>query len=440
MEGKTRHLEEEPDDFPDFDDEEESEDGGNQDAHDDDESDFDEDDSDFDASFAESEDKKPQYKGRENNQGDGEASIQVREVENQPYDAKVDLEGSFSDESVETAETGRSPKIRQASPDRDVGDSPPRTLASPGLGKDNLSEAGEIPGSDIVESKGEERKAHHGVKLEAGDAYMQEAAKRAAEKSAKPTRIGSDEDDDEEDEDDESETSASQSTGRDKPRAGVAKIEGYDPQDFERLDVSNEVKELFQYIGRYKPHDIELDTKLKCFIPDYIPAVGDIDAFIKVPRPDMQGDDLGLKVLDEPAANQSDATVLDLQLRAISKKSVRNPMIVRSIENANNDKKAIQSWIDSIKDLHRSKPPPQVHYTKQMPDIESLMQVWPEEVEQLLRQVTIPSADIDLDLKDYARVVCAMLDIPVFTSMIEPLHVVFTLYSEFRNNQHFRGA
>mmetsp|Transcript_14343 Transcript_14343/g.22641 ORF Transcript_14343/g.22641 Transcript_14343/m.22641 type:complete len:172 (+) Transcript_14343:138-653(+) len=154
----------------------------------------------------------------------------------------------------------------------------------------------------------------------------------------------------------------------------------------------------------------------------------------------MQGDDLGLKVLDEPAANQSDATVLDLQLRAISKKSVRNPMIVRSIENANNDKKAIQSWIDSIKDLHRSKPPPQVHYTKQMPDIESLMQVWPEEVEQLLRQVTIPSADIDLDLKDYARVVCAMLDIPVFTSMIEPLHVVFTLYSEFRNNQHFRGA
>ena len=38
--------------------------------------------------------------------------------------------------------------------------------------------------------------------------------------------------------------------------------------------VSNEVKELFQYIGRYKPQTIELETKLKPFIPDYIPAIG----------------------------------------------------------------------------------------------------------------------------------------------------------------------
>ena len=28
--------------------------------------------------------------------------------------------------------------------------------------------------------------------------------------------------------------------------------------------------------------DIELETELKPFIPDYIPAIGDIDAFIKV--------------------------------------------------------------------------------------------------------------------------------------------------------------
>lgn len=33
---------------------------------------------------------------------------------------------------------------------------------------------------------------------------------------------------------------------------------------------------------RYTPQAIELDHKLKPFIPDYIPAVGDIDAFIKV--------------------------------------------------------------------------------------------------------------------------------------------------------------
>mgnify|MGYP001797614235 CR=1 FL=1 len=46
--------------------------------------------------------------------------------------------------------------------------------------------------------------------------------------------------------------------------------------------VSEEVKELFSYIGRYKPHNIELETRLKPFVPEYIPAVGDIDEFLKV--------------------------------------------------------------------------------------------------------------------------------------------------------------
>lgn len=33
---------------------------------------------------------------------------------------------------------------------------------------------------------------------------------------------------------------------------------------------------------RYTPQSIELEHSLKPFIPDYIPAVGDIDAFLKV--------------------------------------------------------------------------------------------------------------------------------------------------------------
>ena len=32
----------------------------------------------------------------------------------------------------------------------------------------------------------------------------------------------------------------------------------------------------------YTPQVVELENKLKPFIPDYIPAVGDIDAFLKV--------------------------------------------------------------------------------------------------------------------------------------------------------------
>lgn len=35
---------------------------------------------------------------------------------------------------------------------------------------------------------------------------------------------------------------------------------------------------------RYSSQMIDLEHKLKPFIPDFIPAVGDIDAFLKVPR------------------------------------------------------------------------------------------------------------------------------------------------------------
>ena len=56
----------------------------------------------------------------------------------------------------------------------------------------------------------------------------------------------------------------------------------YDPAEFQHLQVSGELKELFQHITRYTPQTIDLETKLKPFIPEYIPAIGDIDAFLKV--------------------------------------------------------------------------------------------------------------------------------------------------------------
>ncbi len=48
----------------------------------------------------------------------------------------------------------------------------------------------------------------------------------------------------------------------------------------------------------------------------------------QVERPDGKPETLGLKQLDEPAAVQSDPTVLDLQLRAVSKTATLEPMTV----------------------------------------------------------------------------------------------------------------
>ncbi|XP_060079832.1 intraflagellar transport protein 46 homolog [Ylistrum balloti] len=241
----------------------------------------------------------------------------------------------------------------------------------------------------------------------------------------------SDEDDDDDDDDDEDEDHA--------PLEGA-----YDPADYENLPVTPEIKELFQYITRYTPQSIELEHKLKPFIPDFIPAVGDIDAFIKIIRPDSKPDTLGLNVLDEPCAKQSDPTVLDLQLRAISKQTTDKKVVVKSLESAEKNPKHIDSWIESIRELRRIQPPPNVHYSKNMPDIDTLMQEWPPEFEELLKEVGLPTAELDCDLAEYVDLVCSILDVPIYkgsphrNERVLALHVIFTLFSEFKNSQHFR--
>eukprot|EP00753_Platysulcus_tardus_P015071 PLAT4757.1.p2 GENE.PLAT4757.1~~PLAT4757.1.p2 ORF type:complete len:419 (+),score=223.91 PLAT4757.1:76-1332(+) len=248
-----------------------------------------------------------------------------------------------------------------------------------------------------------------------------------------------DEDDDEDYTDDDGEEDDEDDLGDDgRPPIPPG---GYDPADYEGLDVEKSIKDLFLYVRRYTPTTMEIETKLKCFIPAYIPAVGDIDAFIKLPRPDGKDDGLGLRVLDEPSSSQSDPTVLELQLRAISKDPRAGPEIVRSIEGADRENKGeIDRWIASVEELHATKPAPRVSYTKTMPAVSRLMMMqWPEEMEEVLKSVRLPSAELNLDLAEYVQVLCAILDIPVYTNMIESLHLLFTLYSNIKSHPQYQA-
>ncbi|XP_052253903.1 intraflagellar transport protein 46 homolog isoform X2 [Dreissena polymorpha] len=254
------------------------------------------------------------------------------------------------------------------------------------------------------------------------------------------------EEEDEDDEDDESGSDDSEDDDDDDEDDEHVTLEGaYDPADYENLPVTPEIKELFQYITRYTPQSIELEHKLKPFIPDFIPSVGDIDAFIKISRPDQKPDTLGLTVMDEPCAKQSDPVVLDLQLRAISKQTTDKKLVVKSLSQADKNPKQIESWIESIRELHRVKPPPNVHYLKNMPDIDTLMQEWPPEFEELLKEVGLPTAELDCDLGEYVELICTILDIPIYKNTnqhnekVQALHVLFTLFSEFKNSQHFKS-
>jgi intraflagellar transport protein 46 len=181
-----------------------------------------------------------------------------------------------------------------------------------------------------------------------------------------------------------------------------------------------------------------LDTQLRPFIPELIPSIGEVDAFLKMPRPDGEASTLGTTQLDEPTLNPSDPSILDLQLRSICKHQDLQPMEVRSIEHAEKNTKEIENWVKRISDLNRSKPAPTVQYSRRMPDIEQLMQVWASEFEEHLQQEPLPNlADLDLDLPSLIKIMASILDVPVHGHLTETLHVIFTLYSEFKTNQHF---
>lgn len=242
--------------------------------------------------------------------------------------------------------------------------------------------------------------------------------------SVTPPAINEDEDEEEEDED--ADETKDQFEGQ------------YDPKEFEALAEDNtELQQLFGYITAYAPQNIDLDFKLKPFIPDFIPTVGDIDAFIKVTRPDGKDDGLGLLVLDEPSAkNQSDASLLGLRLRALTKEvplSDNSNVKVKTASNA----KDIDNWIENIKKLHHETSGSTIQ-TQRLPDIDNLMQEWSPEFEELLATVQLPPPDLDCDLTEYVGIVCTLLDIPVHGSKVTSLHQLFSLYNEFRSSQHFK--
>ncbi len=103
-----------------------------------------------------------------------------------------------------------------------------------------------------------------------------------------------------------------------------------------------------------------------------------------------------LQVLDEPAAKQSDPSVLNLQLRQLSKEAPGAKIdVVGRIEHGEADKgKRISQWVASIADIHKARPAASVSYSRTMPDVEALMQEWPPEMEAMLRSMRLPAGNL----------------------------------------------
>ena len=70
-------------------------------------------------------------------------------------------------------------------------------------------------------------------------------------------------------------------------------------EELKGINLDAESMEIFKFITAYIPQSVEVEARLKPFIPDFIPAVGEVDAFLKIPRPDGKEETLGIERLDE---------------------------------------------------------------------------------------------------------------------------------------------
>ena len=162
---------------------------------------------------------------------------------------------------------------------------------------------------------------------------------------------------------------------------------------------------------------------LKPFIQDYIPAIGEVDAFLKTPRPDESKEILGLEKLDEPCLNQSKRSYLDLMIKQFykGKKKLHNQTI-HSIQNAHKKSKEVAGWIQDVENLQKNKQAPSVFYSNKMPEVDDLMQNFDDKVQREVggmerggegQLLQFEESDVPLDL--LTESLCGIVGIPVYS-------------------------
>eukprot|EP01083_Nonionella_stella_P149233 473697_1 len=226
----------------------------------------------------------------------------------------------------------------------------------------------------------------------------------------------------------------------------------YNPREYDSLNVNNEIRRLFEYIERFKYNEIELETQLKPFIPDYIPSIGNVDSFIKPTLSTIDYDKqennekLGISYLDEPILNQSDPSTFYLKLSNESKQvSMHKHTKISSIVDAEKNTNKIRNWIDNFKQIKDKSLSNNVNIDNlsNMPKVEELMQPFiNEKFNKYINDKRnekedvdiIPSHHINLSLKEYAKIICNILDIPVQNDDISTsLHLLFSTYAALQS-------
>uniref|UniRef100_A0A1I8NPB1 Intraflagellar transport protein 46 homolog n=1 Tax=Stomoxys calcitrans TaxID=35570 RepID=A0A1I8NPB1_STOCA len=195
------------------------------------------------------------------------------------------------------------------------------------------------------------------------------------------------------------------------------------PEKWENLQIHQEVKELFPYILKYIPQHIETAYHLQPFIPDYVPAVGDVDAFLQVTGPPLLNPQrsreveehlkkLGLYFLDEPSGAQSEPSLLNMKLRSALTGSGSNARSSSaSLVPTAKSNKDIDKWINEVEQVHMSQ---SVYDVQPRKDIENMLIEWPRsyaDAAATVQQAYQQCASGQQTVIDYIRTLCQQFGI-----------------------------
>lgn len=218
------------------------------------------------------------------------------------------------------------------------------------------------------------------------------------------------------------------------------------PDNWNNLNIPQEMKECFQYIVKYAPQNIEIEYILQPFIPDYVPAVGDVDAFLKISCPQTfdinkqnkisnMVENLGLIVLDEPSGHQSEPSLLNMRLKSILTNTNMTTILQTPVAKSDRD---IQKWVTEVEQLHVSQSRKNTIDIQLNTNIDTLMAEWPASFEKTLNHIGFPTYNIDCSLDLYIRIICALFDIPILENTqyhyIIALHTLFNLFLATNNS------
>ncbi|XP_034099561.1 uncharacterized protein LOC117564770 [Drosophila albomicans] len=220
------------------------------------------------------------------------------------------------------------------------------------------------------------------------------------------------------------------------------------PDKWEQLPLQPELKEIFPYILKYTPQTIETPYHLQPFIPEFVPAVGDVDAMLKVQAPallqpqrqrelDEQLQRLGLMLLDEPSGTQSEPSLLNMKLRSVLSGSrgtkprhggAYSATMVPTARSA----KDIERWIGEVEQVHMTQ---SMYDAQPRKDIDALLEHWPHSyaepaTKDALDQAYHSCLQQQISLGDYVRVLCERFGVegPLETQS-DYIHNVQTLFA-----------